>query len=494
MRRFSSCRRLTWVTLLALWTSTAAADEPWLLSLEVDAAVPLSAPQRNWFRPGGAGSFAVLRVLHPRVLFGARLRGGWLSDGPPPADMSLVDPGVGGFGTLGLVARIRPIARGDDPRRGTGLFVELGGGGAVTGGLVRGSVEGAVGYGFELGAVDLAPVVRYLRVFQPNDDQLETRDALLLVAGIELTMLDPRRHEGPAPERESPEGPTPSDDRDGDGIPDAVDACPDEPEDFDEFEDDDGCPDLDDDADGILDVDDACRLEPEDHDGFEDDDGCPDLDNDGDGILDIDDECPDEAEDVDGFEDEDGCPDEDDDGCPDPDNDQDDILDVDDACPDEPEIVNGVDDADGCPDEGLIQLLDDRIVLEERVLFDFERARVKHAARPVLDAIVELVRQHPEWALMRVDGHADVRGDAEFNRRLSERRARNVMRALIQRGLAAERLEFRGFGDERPRDPGRSEEAHQRNRRVEFVIVARRAADGAVQRTEATSEPDAPSD
>lgn len=453
MRRFSSCHRLTWVTLLALWTSTAAADEPWLLSLEVDAAVPVSAPQRNWFRPGGAGSFAVLRVLHPTVLFGARLRGGWLSDGPPPADVSLVDPGVGGFGTLGLIARLRPIARGDDPRRGTGLFVELGGGGAVTGGLVRGSIEGAVGYGFELGAVDLAPVVRYLRVFQPNDDQLETRDAQLLVAGIELTLLDPRRQDRPAPERESPEGPTPSDDRDGDGIPDAVDACPDEPEDFDDFEDEDGCPDLDDDADGILDVDDACRLEPEDHDGFEDDDGCPD-----------------------------------------PDNDRDDILDVDDACPDEPEVVNGVDDADGCPDEGLIQLLDDRIVLEERVLFDFERARVKHAARPVLDAIVELVRQHPEWALMRVDGHADVRGDAEFNRRLSERRARNVMRALIQRGLAAERLEFRGFGDERPRDPGRSEEAHQRNRRVEFVIVARRAADGAVQRTEATSEPEAPSD
>lgn len=453
MRRFSSCRRLTWVALLALWTSTAAAEEPWLLSLEVDAAVPLSSPQRNWFRPGGAGSFAVLRVLHPAVLFGARLRGGWLSDGPPPADVSLVDPGVGGFGTLGLVARIRPMARGDDPRRGTGLFVELGGGGAVTGGLVRGTVEGAIGYGFELGAVDLAPVVRYLRVFQPNDDQLETRDAQLLVAGIELTLLDPRRQDRPAPERASPEGPAPSDDRDGDGIPDVADACPDEPEDFDEFEDDDGCPDLDDDADGILDVDDACRLEPEDHDGFEDDDGCPD-----------------------------------------PDNDQDSILDRDDACPDEPEIVNGVDDADGCPDEGLIQLLDDRIVLEERVLFDFERARVKHAAHPVLDAIVELVRQHPEWALMRVDGHADVRGDAEFNRRLSERRARNVMRALIQRGLEAERLAFRGFGDERPRDPGRSEEAHQRNRRVEFVIVARRAADGALQRTEATLEPDAASD
>jgi outer membrane protein OmpA-like peptidoglycan-associated protein len=190
-----------------------------------------------------------------------------------------------------------------------------------------------------------------------------------------------------------------------------------------------------------------------------------------------------DAEDLDGFEDTDGCPD--------PDNDRDGILDGDDACPNDAEVVNGIDDLDGCPDEGLIRLVDDRIVLEERVLFDFERARVKHAARPILDAIVELVRQHPEWALMRLDGHADVRGDADFNRRLSERRARNVMRALIERGLSAERLEFRGFGSERPRDQRRTEEAHQRNRRVEFVIVARRTETGEVRRTEVRDETDA---
>ncbi|MCB9632366.1 MAG: OmpA family protein [Sandaracinus sp.] len=430
--------------------SRAHADEPWLLTLELDGAVPLSRPQRDWFRPGGAGAVTLWRFVHPAVGLGLRVRGGWLSDGPAPRDLGLKDPGVGGLGTLGAMLRWRPITRTEDPRRGTGLFVDVGGGGALTGGLVRGSVEAGLGWGFEVGSVDLAPVVRYLRVFQPNGDQLDTRDAQILLVGLELTLFDPRGGGVPLPERETPERPTPSNDRDGDGIADSDDACPDEPEDFDEFEDTDGCPDLDDDRDGILDVSDACRLEPEDVDGFADEDGCPD-----------------------------------------PDNDEDGILDRDDACPNEPEVVNGVDDQDGCPDEGLIQLLDDRIVLEERVLFDFERARVKHAARPVLDAIVELVRQHPEWALMRVDGHADVRGDADFNRRLSERRARNVMRALTERGLAAERLEFRGFGSERPRDHRRTEEAHQRNRRVEFVIVARRGADGALQRTEVRDETDA---
>lgn len=96
------------------------------------------------------------------------------------------------------------------------------------------------------------------------------------------------------------------------------------------------------DGDGMSDVRDQCPDDPEDLDGFEDADGCPDLDNDGDGIADVDDMCPSAAEDRDGFEEEDGCPD--------PDNDQDGIPDFDDHCPNEPETMNGFDDYDGCPD------------------------------------------------------------------------------------------------------------------------------------------------
>jgi outer membrane protein OmpA-like peptidoglycan-associated protein len=123
-------------------------------------------------------------------------------------------------------------------------------------------------------------------------------------------------------------------DRDGDGIPDDTDLCPDTPEDRDGFEDWDGCPEpegggvtwryggfdasegdpdaaplTDTDHDGIPDVKDACPTEPEDLDGFEDTDGCPDPDNDHDGILDADDRCPNEPETYNGFEDDDGCPD-----------------------------------------------------------------------------------------------------------------------------------------------------------------------------------------
>jgi outer membrane protein OmpA-like peptidoglycan-associated protein len=156
---------------------------------------------------------------------------------------------------------------------------------------------------------------------------------------------------------------------------------------------------------------------------------------------------------------------------PPPDRDGDGIPDADDKCPDEAEVVNGVDDDDGCPDTGEFAVENDRIVLEETVLFDVNRARVKHGGQHVLDAIVALWRHHPEWTRMVVEGHADVRGTDEFNDWLSRTRAERVKVAMELLAVAPDRVDAVGYGAHRPRDPGRTEAAHQRNRRVEFVIV-----------------------
>ncbi|MEM9862714.1 MAG: OmpA family protein [Myxococcota bacterium] len=408
--------------------------ERWLIHLEPAVGLSLGQPQSDRFGPAIVGAFGVSRSVAPAFLIGLRLRGGLLFDGPTPSNEAIADPGIGTFSSLGLAFRLRPFGRGDDPRRGTGLWLEALGSVTLTGGDIRPSFEAGVGWGFEVGDVDLGPAVRYMHVIQPGEDNLDNRDAKMLILGLELTFLDGR------------------------DAPAVVETAPSQ---------------RDRDYDTILDVDDPCPDEAEDFDAFEDEDGCPDLDNDGDGISDNLDECPNDPEDADGFEDEDGCPE--------PDNDRDGILDVDDACPDEPEVVNGVDDQDGCPDEGLIEMIDDRIVLEETVLFDFERARVKSRARPILAAIVELVRQHPEWTRMRIEGHADVRGNAAYNRTLSERRARNVLRALVDAGLDPSRADSMGFGSDNPRDLGDSEQSHQRNRRVEFVVLQQVAAPSATE-------------
>jgi outer membrane protein OmpA-like peptidoglycan-associated protein len=92
--------------------------------------------------------------------------------------------------------------------------------------------------------------------------------------GIEFHVGEP--HHPTAEEARLAQG-TPPPDRDGDGIPDAQDACPDRPEDFDGFEDADGCPDIDNDLDRVLDIADKCPNVPETYNGFEDEDGCPDT-------------------------------------------------------------------------------------------------------------------------------------------------------------------------------------------------------------------------
>jgi outer membrane protein OmpA-like peptidoglycan-associated protein len=152
------------------------------------------------------------------------------------------------------------------------------------------------------------------------------------------------------------------------------------------------------------------------------------------------------------------------------DRDGDGILDRDDACPDQPEVVNGVDDRDGCPDEGLFVVETGRIVLDERVLFDLNRARVKNRARPLMRAIATAIAVHPEWTHIEIEGHCDVRGPDEYNDWLSALRADRVRTALVEAGVPEAMLSTAGHGRRQPRDRGKSEDAHQRNRRVEFVI------------------------
>ncbi|MFO0714093.1 MAG: thrombospondin type 3 repeat-containing protein [Sandaracinus sp.] len=136
----------------------------------------------------------------------------------------------------------------------------------------------------------------------------------------------------------------PEPDNDDDGVLDATDQCPNDAEDRDDVNDEDGCPDPDDDGDGIADGYDSCPAQPEDRDGDRDDDGCPDTDRDRDGLNDDVDRCPEEPEDTDGLGDEDGCPDVD--------FDSDGVPDSDDECPEEAEDRDGFEDANGCPEEG----------------------------------------------------------------------------------------------------------------------------------------------
>lgn len=126
----------------------------------------------------------------------------------------------------------------------------------------------------------------------------------------------------------------------------------------------------------------------------------------------------------------------------------------------------------GCkPPEGM-EVQRDRIILDERVLFDFDRARVRSAGRKLVRAVVAMWKANPTWVRMTIEGHTDVRGSDAYNVKLGELRARRVRDLMLKLG-APPGIEIVGVGRARPRDPGRDDAAHTRNRRVEFVIERR---------------------
>jgi outer membrane protein OmpA-like peptidoglycan-associated protein len=260
-------------------------------------------------------------------------------------------------------------------------------------------------------------------------------------------------------------------DRDGDGILDKDDACPDVPGVRDPDPEKNGCPPppppADRDGDGILDKDDACP----DVKGVPDPDpaknGCPPPppDRDGDGIPDAQDDCPD----VKGVADPDpaknGCP------PPPPDRDGDGIPDAQDACPDEKGPPNPDPKKNGCP---IVHVSEKEVVILEQVQFDTGKATIKPVSSDLLDAVATVLNAHPELLRLEVQGHTDNTGSKALNKRLSQARASAVMAALLSRGVDKKRLTAKGYGQDVPIADNTTVEGRQENRRVQFSIVEKK--------------------
>jgi len=405
---------------------------------------------------GFGGGALVAAEWGPSALWGVQAELGFLGLGArsrtAPNGLAELGAATGTHMALGL--RARPFAASKllpDPKS---PWISAAIGASLTGGTVAPILDVFAGYDFSLSeGIGLGPQIGYVLVLQTDKDAVRPDNANLFLAGVHGTF-----DFGPPP--------APVKDTDKDGFLDPDDSCPLKPEDRDGFEDEDGCPDLDNDDDGINDVEDRCPLVPEDADEFEDDDGCPDPDNDRDEVLDVDDKCPLEPEDIDEFEDADGCPD--------PDNDQDKIMDLKDLCPNEPEIINGIADNDGCPDAESIRVVGDKIELDQKIHFWTNSDRIRAMSYPVLDKLARFLKEHPEYIHIDVEGHADSRGNEEFNLDLSKRRANSIAEFLAKRGVGESRLSSEGFGSSRPLMEGKTEHAWFMNRRVEFVVTRNR--------------------
>lgn len=253
-------------------------------------------------------------------------------------------------------------------------------------------------------------------------------------------------------------------DADGDGVPDALDRCPDTQPGVAVGSD--GCP-LDSDGDGVPDYLDRCPGTPA---GAKvGPDGC-ELDSDGDGVPDSRDKCPDTVRGVEVTLD----------GCPTDDKDGDGVPDSIDECPNTPAGAKVL--PNGCALEGDCrkprpgEKVDkngcaiDRNFILRGVKFEFDSDRLTQAAQLILNEVAGTLQAYPEIAV-RLEGHTDGIGSDAYNLGLSERRANSVKNYLTGRGIVGTRMTPQGFGESRPIDTNDTEAGRENNRRVELGVV-----------------------
>jgi OOP family OmpA-OmpF porin len=130
------------------------------------------------------------------------------------------------------------------------------------------------------------------------------------------------------------------------------------------------------------------------------------------------------------------------------------------------------DDIDQCPHSPIEATVDARgcWVYGTELVFDHDSDSIKPVAYPMLDEGSLILKKHPEISV-RIDGHADSTGDAEYNLGLSERRAGAVMEYFIGKGVPAEGLSMKGFGQTKPVSSNDTEEGRAMNRRVELTVT-----------------------
>ncbi len=269
-------------------------------------------------------------------------------------------------------------------------------------------------------------------------------------------------------------------DTDKDGVPEKTDQCPDTP--LGCLVDANGCP-LDADNDGICDGLDKCPGTPK---GCKvDATGCP-TDADADGVCDGLDKCPDTPKgikvdamgcpldaDADGVPDyKDKCADTpkackvDENGCP-VDSDKDGVCNGMDKCPDTP--AGKKVDATGCPISEFIPEPEKPVVLHG-VNFEFNKSLLTTGSKTILDQVASSLIDRPD-VKVEIGGHTDSKGSDAYNLKLSNARADAVKQYLLSKGVKADNLTAKGYGETQPIADNKTDEGRAENRRVELKRI-----------------------
>jgi OmpA-OmpF porin, OOP family len=231
-------------------------------------------------------------------------------------------------------------------------------------------------------------------------------------------------------------------DRDGDGIKDADDKCPDVAGLASLM----GCPDRD--GDGIADADDNCPAVA----GTAKYKGCPIPDTDGDGVNDEEDKCI-SVKGLARYQ-----------GCPIPDGDSDGVNDEEDKCP----TRSGPASNQGCP-EIAKEVIEKVNMAAKNVFFATGSYKLLSKSNKSLNEVADILKSD-ESLMLDIDGHTDDVGATENNQKLSENRAGAVRDYLISKGVSESRMISTGYGEEKPVADNKTAAGRAKNRRTEMTV------------------------
>ena len=172
-------------------------------------------------------------------------------------------------------------------------------------------------------------------------------------------------------------------------------------------------------------------------------------------------------------------------GCPNPDSDGDGVCDPwvseknllaefsqctgSDKCP----FEKGTIEENGCPPpRKYIVVTETQIELKEQFFFATNKTKVLAKSEPLLNEIADVLKENPTIKIS-IEGHTDSTGRYKSNVKLSQGRAKSVMQELIKRGIAKDRLQYAGYGPDKPIDTNDTPEGRANNRRVELRITER---------------------
>ncbi len=187
---------------------------------------------------------------------------------------------------------------------------------------------------------------------------------------------------------------------------------------------------------------DNCPEEAEDFDGYQDDDGCPDADNDRDGLCDP---WVEAKGMLSNFAH---------------------VCQGVDRCPEQAESQNGYKDDDGCPDE--VPQPPKKVFVLEGVNFESGKATITPDSYISLMKVVDIMETFKE-ATFEIVGHTDNVGSKDKNKQLSADRAAAVKNFLVENGIDESRMTTSGMGDSKPVASNKTPEGRAQNRRIEFT-------------------------